>query len=121
MKSGPETSKVPEVPEIDDERPEADVVDNSIEEPVRTIRGMKEVRDALQGEDFPMDLEGVNYSVGDIEVEDGKGSYIPVRQLTDLLSPSATQGVTGAPLEFDSADQVIRALSTVLRRMAKAS
>lgn len=104
--------------ESEETRPDADTIDRSIEEPVRTIRGMRAVVEALRNEDFPMDLEGVNYSVGDIEVEDGKGGYVPVRQLTDML-PQSTAGHPG--VEFRSAEEVIRALRGLLGQTSKAA
>ncbi len=46
---------------------------------------MARVIRALRAESFPMDISNIDYAVGDFEVEDGMGSYIPVRDLTDFL------------------------------------
>jgi 4a-hydroxytetrahydrobiopterin dehydratase len=46
---------------------------------------MTRVIRALRAESYPLDVANVDYAVGDMEVEDGSGSYIPVRDLTDFL------------------------------------
>jgi len=74
----------------------------------RVMRGMKWVVEALRLEDFPMDRQAIDYSVGDIEVEDGRGGLVPVRLLTDQLRPG----------EFVSAEDVVRALRGVLKESA---
>jgi hypothetical protein len=62
--------------------------------------GIEAVADALRAEDFPMDKEGLAYSVGDIDVEDGRGGTIPVRVLLDRIEQD----------EFGSADIAIAAI-----------
>jgi hypothetical protein len=95
-------------------RKDADCIDNAVNEPTRPMRGMKTVFEALMEEDFPMDRAGLNYCVGDIEVEDGHGGYIPVHQPTDRFPPEAHD-------RFDSPHEVIRALKSSLGSIRKSA
>jgi hypothetical protein len=61
---------------------------------------MAAVAQALREEDFPMDKQGINYAVGDIEVEDGQGGYVLIRRLTDFMGEK----------DFASAEEIVRAL-----------
>jgi hypothetical protein len=67
------------------------------------LRGWRTVAEALRLEDFPMDRHSIDYAVGDVEVPDGSGTYVPVRLLTDRLERD----------EFRSAEETIRALQAV--------
>jgi 4a-hydroxytetrahydrobiopterin dehydratase len=40
---------------------------------------------ALRAESYPLDHSNIDYAVGDMEVEDGYGTYVPVRELTGFL------------------------------------
>lgn len=51
-----------------------------------------------------MDHSAIDYNFGDIELEDGKGSFIPVRDLTDHL-----KGET-----FETADEVLQGLQDAM-------
>ncbi len=73
------------------------------------MRGMRAVAEALRLEDFPEERMDIDYAVGDIEVEDGKGGYVPVRELTEDL-----RGRT-----FRSAEEVVRALQQVIAERAR--
>jgi hypothetical protein len=86
---------------------DADRVDAAAgEEPVRHLKGMSTVLEALRAEDFPMSRADVDYAVGDVDVEDGRGGVVPVRQLTESV-PSD---------RFESAEEVVRALRRALQR-----
>ena len=63
-------------------------------------RGMRYVVEALRLEDFPMGRHEIDYSVGDVEIEDGNGGFVPIRELTDKLGDRM----------FRSAEEVIKAL-----------
>ncbi len=89
--------------------PDADTIDRATEEPVRTLKGMRTVEETLMLEDFPMTKSEIDYSVGDIEVEDGMGNFIPVRLLTDRIRRD----------RFDSYMDVLRTLKAVRDAMAK--
>jgi hypothetical protein len=89
-------------------RKDADWIDHAVEEPTRPMRGIKTVFEALMEEDFPMDRAGINYCVGDIEIEDGKGGFIPVHKLTDRFP-------TGTKETFESPHEAIRALRSALK------
>ncbi len=71
------------------------------------LRGMRTVVEALRQEEFPMDNEAINYCVGSIEVENGEGGYIPVRDVTDRIPKK----------EYRSAEEVVRALHNVIDRV----
>jgi len=80
---------------------DADTIDlAAAEEPVRHMQGIKTVREALKLEDFPMSKSDVDYCVGDIDIEDGHGGFIPVYQLTERFKSDL----------FDSPDEIIIAL-----------
>ena len=64
------------------------------------LRGFRAVAEALRLEDYPIDKVGINYAVGDIDVEDGQGGWTPVRALTDRMKRD----------RFSTAEEVIRAL-----------
>ena len=70
------------------------------------LRGIDAVADALRAEDFPMDKQALAYAVGDIDVEDGHGGSVPVRNVLDVLEQS----------EFASAELAVRAIRTGARR-----
>jgi hypothetical protein len=80
------------------------------EEPTRHLQGLKTVKEALRLEDFPMTKMDIDYAVGDIDIENGKGGFIPVQELTELFDTD----------EFDSPEEVIHALK-VARRTSKRS
>lgn len=48
-------------------------------------RGLEAVEDALRLESFPIERSNIDYSVGDMEVEDGRGGWIEINVLTDQL------------------------------------
>ncbi|MEW6270554.1 MAG: hypothetical protein AB1689_14800 [Thermodesulfobacteriota bacterium] len=50
------------------------------------LEGIDDVEEALRGEDFPMDKQGLAYSVGEIEIRDSTGRTIPVRAVLDVVS-----------------------------------
>jgi hypothetical protein len=87
---------------------EADQIDEAAgEEPVRSLRGTQALVEAVRSEaweEFPMDHEAIDYSFGDIELDDGKGGYVPVRDLTDHLSSD----------RYGSADELLLGLSEAL-------
>jgi hypothetical protein len=70
------------------------------------MRGIQVVIDALRAESYPMELEEVNYNVGDIEVEDGHGGWVPVRQLTERFIRN----------RFYSAEEVVREIRQCLKQ-----
>lgn len=70
---------------------------------LRPNRGWKAVEEALGLEPFPIDIEGVNYAVGDIEVSDGKGGTIPVRVLTDSINVRSFETLKDVMAELHSA------------------
>jgi hypothetical protein len=78
---------------------------------MNVMRGLRAVAEALRAEDFPMDRHAIDYSVGDIEVEDGHGGFLPVRQLTDQFGNK----------EFHSAEEVVRAIRDKARPAREAS
>ena len=66
--------------------PDADTIDQAVDEPdPRPTRHGTESSARFAPSRDPLDVPNINYAVGDIEVEDGQGSYIPVRDLTDFL------------------------------------
>jgi hypothetical protein len=87
---------------------EADQIDEAAaEEPVRRLRGVNALVEAVRSEaweEFPMDHEAIDYSFGDIEVEDGHGGWLPVRDLTDHLVAD----------RYGSADELLLGLSKAL-------
>jgi hypothetical protein len=87
--------------------PEADQIDEATDEPVRRMRGNLALVEAVRSEaweEFPMDHQAVDYSFGDIELEDGSGGYVPVRELTDHLARD----------RYGSADELLTGLSDAL-------
>src|SRR5581483_5171396 len=81
---------------------EADQVDSAAgPEPVRNLRGLLAVYDALDLEDFPMQRVDVDYAVGDIDLDDEVGGTVAVHELTDSFSDK---------IEFRNPEEVIRAL-----------
>jgi hypothetical protein len=79
------------------------------EEAGKPMRGLSLVEDALSAEDFPMSRTDIDYSVGDIEIEDGRGGYIPIRQLTENMRREA----------FKSPDDVLRTLTAARDSLIK--
>jgi hypothetical protein len=78
-----------------------------MDEPTRSVRGAQALVDAVRSEaleEFPMDHEGIDYAFGDLEVEDGTGGYVAVRDLTDHLKAS----------RYDTADDLLRGLREAL-------
>jgi hypothetical protein len=71
------------------------------------LHGMRTVAEALRGESYPIDLAGINYAVGDIDVSSHGGLRFAVRDLTDSLKAA----------EFRSAEEVVRALYQVLDQL----
>jgi hypothetical protein len=69
------------------------------------LRGLDAVAEALQAEDMPIDKQGIAYAVGDAEIEDGRGGWVPVRQVLDRVSAE----------RFDSADDAVDALGSGAR------
>jgi hypothetical protein len=66
-----------------------EIIDRIINEPVRHIRGVDALVEAIRSEaweEFPMDHQGIDYSFGDIEIEVGQGNYVPVRDITEHLN-----------------------------------
>jgi hypothetical protein len=92
--------------------PDADAIDRAVDEPVgRHVRGMQRLIQALRAESYPLDRSNIDYAVGDIDVEDGYGGYIPVRDLTDELPPGAS---------YDNAEDIFHALQAILNKRRKA-
>jgi hypothetical protein len=91
----------------------ADIIDSAAddEEPVRHLQGLKTIREALGLEDFPMSKEEVDYAVGDVDVEDGKGGFIPVYQLTERFKQNL----------FDTPEDVIHALQRARKAHLKSA
>jgi len=80
---------------------DADIIDLAAsDEPIRHLQGIKTVREALKLEDFPMTTSDIDYAVGDIDIEDGHGGYIPVYELTERFENS----------EFNTLEEVVIAL-----------
>lgn len=75
------------------------------------MRGMKAVAEALRLEDYPMDRETIDYTVGDVEVEDGAGGFVPVRDLTTLMPRQ----------DYRSAEEIMRALHESAERRRRAA
>ena len=91
---------------------EADQIDDAADnEPIRSLHGMRTVREALRLEDFPMTRSEIDYAVGDIEVENGFERPIPVRLLTDHFQVDI----------FDSTERVIEALRAALHDLRSRS
>ena len=57
------------------------------------VRGLRAVAEALRSEDFPMDRQGIDYAVGNIEVENGRGGSYPYAS-----SPTSSENVSFAAL-----------------------
>jgi hypothetical protein len=72
-------------------------------------RGIRYAAEVLRVEDFPMGRHEIDYSVGDIEIENGDGEWIAIRELTDALGET----------QFTSAELVIRALREQLAQKRK--
>jgi hypothetical protein len=49
------------------------------------VKGFKSVEEALRYESFPAAKSELYYSIGDIEVEDGHGGFVPARDLLDRV------------------------------------
>lgn len=89
---------------------DADIVDEAAsDEPVRHMQGLKTVKEALRLEDFPMTREEIDYAVGDIDIEDRHGGFIPVYQLTEYFQQS----------QFENPAEVIHALKEARRKFNK--
>ena len=71
-------------------------------------RGFEALVDALAAEDFPMDKQGLAYSVGDLEIEDGRGGFVPIRIVLEGLDRDV----------FPSCDAAVRAIRAALPRAA---
>ena len=81
--------------------------ETSLNEPVQSPRGIKLLIEAVRAEpsdEFPMDRSAIDYNFGDIELEDGKGGFIPVRDLSDHLKGE----------EFETGDEVLQALQDAM-------
>lgn len=72
------------------------------------VRGMRAAVEALRLEDFPMDKTGIDYAVGDIEIEDGHGGHVAIRDLTDHIPAR----------EFRSAEEVAQTLRAAVKKFA---
>jgi hypothetical protein len=70
------------------------------------LSGIEAVAEALRAEDFPMDKHALAYAVGDIDVEDGHGGSVPVRNVLDAITQD----------DFASADLAVRAIRSAARR-----
>jgi hypothetical protein len=71
----------------------------------RNVEGLDAIVDALRAEDFPMDREGVFYSVGDLEIGDRYGRRFVVRRLLDGIEQAS----------FATAEDLARVLRAALR------
>ncbi len=92
--------------------PDADTIDRAVDEPVgRHVRGMQRLIRALRGEVYPLDRSGIDYAVGDIDVEDGSGGYVPVRDLTEELPVGVS---------FENAEDIFHSLQQILNKRRKA-
>lgn len=49
------------------------------------LSGLDLIRDALRVEDFPMTREDLDYAIGDVEVSDTHGKWMPVRRVLDVV------------------------------------
>lgn len=49
------------------------------------MQGIDTVAQALRFEDFPTDKQNLYYSIGDIEIENGVGAMVPVRDVLELV------------------------------------
>ncbi len=79
---------------------------------MRRIRGWEALADAVRSEtldEYPMDRHGVDYSFGDIELEDGRGGYVPVRDLTDRIEQN----------RFNDPAELLRCLREALDRFPR--
>jgi hypothetical protein len=89
---------------------DADIVDEAAsEEPVRHMQGLKTVKEALRLEDFPMSREEIDYAVGDIDIEDRHGGFIPVYQLTEYFQKT----------QFETPEEIIDSLKEARRKFKK--
>jgi hypothetical protein len=89
---------------------DADIIDEAAsDEPVRHMQGLKTVKEALRLEDFPMNREEIDYAVGDIDIDDRHGGYIPVYQLTEYFTTA----------QFESPQEVIDALKEARRKFKR--
>jgi hypothetical protein len=72
------------------------------------LRGLDAVAEALRSEDMPIDKQGLAYAVGDAEIEDGRGGWLPVRVALDRVSAE----------RFETADAAVDALRAAAREGA---
>lgn len=66
----------------------------------RALDGLQAVAETLREEDFPIDKEGLCYSVGDLGVADASGHGFPVWLLLDRIDQT----------RFDTIEDVLRLL-----------
>ncbi|HEY8516544.1 MAG TPA: hypothetical protein VIS07_13615 [Candidatus Binatia bacterium] len=72
------------------------------------LEGIDDVEEALRGEDFPMDKEGLAYAVGEIEISDSSGRIVPVRSVLDVIDQE----------RFASVEEAVAAICAAVDRAA---
>lgn len=77
----------------------------------RVMRGMSTLAQALRAESYPMDVHDIDYSVGDLEIQGGRGDWIAVRDLTERFERR----------DFASAEDVMAELRRVLGERSAAA
>lgn len=88
---------------------DAEAIDRAVEEQVRPMRGWESFVRAARATaltEYPLDREAIDYAFGDIELEAGKGDYIPVRDLSERLPAGS----------FKDSEELIRAMRALLDR-----
>lgn len=71
------------------------------------MSGLELIRDALRVEDFPMTTEDLDYAIGDVEVSDSHGKWMPVRRVLDVVPTH----------KFHSVQEVIDAIQSHAERV----
>src|SRR5438094_408798 len=74
------------------------------QKPAHVLRGFRVVAEALRLEDCPLTKDDINYAVGDVEVPDSHGRYIPVRDVLDVVEHD----------QFNSAEEAVQAIRTAV-------
>ncbi len=75
------------------------------------VRGFEAVRQALRYESFPAAKSELYYSIGDIEVEDGHGSFTPAREVLDNIGD----------MSFTTAEDLLAQMRSALRMRRRAA
>jgi hypothetical protein len=72
------------------------------------IAGLRGISEALRAERFPIDKQGLYYTIGDIEIPLPEGGRIAARDLLDAVNERS----------FSSLDAVLTAVRTALEQHA---